>query len=376
MMGFYDSPRDQSTVKTRIVEKYFDAWASLMISQIRRSGFRSRDLAYIDLFCGPGRFRDGTKSTPLRILDKAVENDVLKQSLITVFNDKQPRYITNLREEIVKSNRYATLRHIPRLSTIEVGEELVNTVSLLGEIPSLTFIDPWGYKGVTAQIIANWAKGWGCDCIAFFNTNRINAALSNSAVQPHIDGLFGKERAESLRISVETMSPEEREAQILESLAGAISEERINYFLPFRFVAEKKMRTSHHLIFVTKNFTAYKIMKEIMAKESAEWEEGVPTFEYSPATPRQQLLFRLSRPIEDLKDMLLGEFAGETLTMKEVYEKHNVGTRFLKPNYKAALIELEGEGRIATNPPADKRKKETFADHVRVAFRRSSDHGR
>lgn len=55
---FFDEREDQSEVKARIVSKYFGAWAKIIgpISTAERIG-------YIDLFCGPGRYKDGSKST-------------------------------------------------------------------------------------------------------------------------------------------------------------------------------------------------------------------------------------------------------------------------------------------------------------------------
>ena len=58
-----------------------------------------------------------------------------------------------------------------------------------------------------------------------------------------------------------------------------------------------------------------------MANESSSNEQGVPTFEYNPATREQPLLFGLARPLEDLEEMLLEEFAGRTRTMKEIFER-------------------------------------------------------
>jgi hypothetical protein len=40
-------------------------------------------------------------------------------------------------------------------------------------------------------------------------------------------------------------------------------------------------RTSHHLILITRAELAYGVMKEIMAKESSEMQQGVPTFAYA-----------------------------------------------------------------------------------------------
>ena len=113
-------------------------------------------------------------------------------------------------------------------------------------------------------------------------------------------------------------------------------------------------------------------MKDIMARESSSDVQGVPSFEYNPATVRQTLLFEYSRPIEDLEEMLLTEFAGITLSMKEIFERHNIGRRFVSRNYKDALIHLEQQGKITSNPPANLRRQRkgipTFGDDVIVIF--------
>jgi hypothetical protein len=40
---------------------------------------------------------------------------------------------------------------------------------------------------------------------------------------------------------------------------------------------------------------------------------------YNPATQAQPLLFELARPLDELENMLLDEFAGQTLTRVEVF---------------------------------------------------------
>jgi hypothetical protein len=58
--------------------------------------------------------------------------------------------------------------------------------------------------------------------------------------------------------------------------------------------------------------------------------------------------------------------------MYQVYERHNVGRRFIKSNYKKALTRLAANDRIKAEPPAEKRPKKlgqvTFADDVIVTF--------
>ena len=59
------TPTEASLKKHRIVSKYFGGWANIVLPQTKA---REGKLKYIDLFCGPGQYRDGTRSTPLLIL--------------------------------------------------------------------------------------------------------------------------------------------------------------------------------------------------------------------------------------------------------------------------------------------------------------------
>ena len=47
---------------------------------------------------------------------------------------------------------------------------------------------------------------------------------------------------------------------------------------------------------------------------------------------------------------------------------HNVGRPYTMKNYKAVLLKMEERGLIQCEPPARERRKDTFADHVRVTF--------
>jgi hypothetical protein len=114
-------------------------------------------------------------------------------------------------------------------------------------------------------------------------------------------------------------------------------------------------------------------MKGIMARHSSTIEQGVASFDFNPVVNLQfRLLFDLSRPLDDLGDMLIEKFTGKTLTMKEIYEQHHVDTPYISSNYKDALNILEDNGLITCDPPANSRRvqkgKRTFADTVRVTF--------
>ena len=367
--SFFEESKEQSQVKSQIVSKYFWAWANVV-----SSNKYVEKIAYIDLFAGPGRYEDGTRSTPLLVLEKAINDPKMCKRLVTIFNDKDAKAVQTLQREIFSIVGIDKLKIQPQIFNESVGEEIVEMFEEMQLVPTLFFVDPWGYKGLSLRLINSVLKDWGCECLFFFNYNRINMGISNEFVKCHMDALFGEECADDLRCKLdkECCNSEEREMAIIEYLMQSLLDMGGKYVLPFRFKNDKGKRTSHHLIFVSKNIRGYEIMKEVMAKESSSSKQGVPSFEYNPATPRQRLLFEFCRPLDDLIETLPTLFQGKTLTMKEVYENHHVGKQFIKRNYKDALIKLELQGTIKAIPPIDKRPsrkcKPTFADHVKVKF--------
>lgn len=367
--SFFDESREQSQIKARIVEKYFTAWARVIMPTVKK---KDKRLAYIDLFAGPGRYNDGTLSTPLLVIQKAIEDLDMRQMLVTVFNDKDPANASALRKAILEVPGIERLTYQPQIENEEVGEKIVKMFEGKHLVPTFFFVDPWGYKGLSLGLINSVLKDWGCDCIFFFNYNRINMGLNNESVHEHMNVLFGEQRADGLRTKLGGLSPSDREALIVEELSQALKEMGGKYVLPFTFKNADGTRTTHHLIFVSKHPRGYGIMKDIMAKESSEQMQGVPSFEYSPASKDFPLLFDLTTPLSDLEGLLMSAFAGETLTMLEVYERHNVGRPYVKANYKSALTSLETAKKITAQPPADSRPKRkgavTFADDVQVTF--------
>jgi three-Cys-motif partner protein len=366
---FFEESREQSEVKAAIVTRYFWAWSKVMIPQAKKHAGK---IAYIDLFAGPGRYKDGTKSTPLLLLEQAIQDPDMCRMLVTLFNDANQDFSQSLERALLSLPGIENLTYPPKVHNFEVGEEIARQFQEMSLVPTLFFVDPWGYKGLSLNLIGSVLKNWGCDCIFFFNYNRINMGLSNDLVCQHMNALFGSKRADRLRERLETMSSYERELAIVEELGEALEEMGGKYVLPFRFVDSRGSRTSHHLIFVSKHVLGYEIMKDIMAKESSRTEQGVPTLEYNPADARYPMLFELSKPLDELAEMLLNEFSGQTLTMKDIYRNHHVGRRFIKRNYKEVLRQLEAEGQIIAIPSANERPKRkgevTFADHVKAVF--------
>jgi three-Cys-motif partner protein len=364
---FYDAKSPASQTKIAIVTKYFAAWAKIL------GGFSVR-LAYLDLYCGPGRYVENNEpSTPVLIIEHIIADPKLREKVETHFNDEKPDHTEALKENLEALPGYETLRFKPVITTGTVDRGFEAKLDKIGKVPTFSFVDPFGYKGVTLKLLQRMLAGFGCDLVLFFSYNRINAAITNDNVEDHIVALFGAERFEELKRKLAGKSPQKREIIILDTFAQALKAMGFKYVHPFTFMQPEKQRVSHHLIFVSKSYKGYQVMKSITGKESSSHEEGVPSFGYAPAVSEEMtpLLFEFARPLEQLGAMLMDEYAGQTITFGNLFHEHNVGRRYVERNYRDALLELEEEGKVKVEMDTKRRSnkgKLTLPTHARITF--------
>ena len=365
---FFDEQSDQSQIKAEIVTEYFLVWAKVIIATQKRFGKENR-VGYIDLFAGPGRYQSGAISTPIMILQRAIEDPDLCERLVATFNDKDEQNSASLEKAIASLSGIEKLRNKPEVYTGEVGDEIVRSFEKRKLVPTFLFVDPFGYKGLSLRLVHSVLKDWGCDCIFFFNYNRISMGLGNAVVEEHMNALFGEERANSLRekFRLLLLKPAEREEFIVDEMQKALEEMGGKFVLPFRFRNAAGSRTTHHLFFVSKSFRGYAIMRDIMYAHSQK-EQGVAKFEYNPADASCPSLFELLRPLEDLEEMLLHDCAGRTFGLEQLFEQHSVGKPFVLKNYRDVLCRMEQEGKIQMEPPSPPRRRGTIAKHVKIIF--------
>lgn len=370
---FFDEQLEQSLVKATIVERYFRAWASLM-EQVSKRRVEEPRIGYIDLFAGPGRYKDGAKSTPLRVIESAVSDPWLRRSLVALFNDKDEAAVKDLQAALDSLPGIETLKHRPEVRHGDVGDELVSSFASTRLIPTLYFVDPFGYKGLSLKLINSVLKDWGSEAIVFFNFNRINMGINNLMVEPHMQALFGEERIHTLRDEVAGLSPREREEAVINAVAAAMVDiaGRSIYVLPFRFLRGDGVRTSHYLIFATKSIKGLEMMKDVMARSSDADDDGVPYFEYSPGPSRQPGLFP-ERRIEQLAEQLSQHFAGRSIGFDEVFsdfEHSQLGTPYLRKHYRQALKVIEEAGGLdcTYSEPGKKRRRGTYSDKTTIHF--------
>lgn len=133
--SFFEESRQQSIIKARIISKYFWVWAKVIIPTAKKRGNR---IAYIDLFAGPGRYGDGTISTPLKVLEQAVSDPEMSQMLVTWFNDKDSDNVTALETAIRELPGVGKLKYPPQVRNQEVGSEIVQLFSTMKLVPTFS----------------------------------------------------------------------------------------------------------------------------------------------------------------------------------------------------------------------------------------------
>jgi three-Cys-motif partner protein len=119
---FFAEQSAHSRVKADIVFKYVTAWATVMLNpKFNKKG----EAAYVDLFSGPGSYEDGSRSTPLLIVEDLLKKQLLRNGLKTHFNDLSDAHTDSLRQEINKLPGIESLRWSPVYTSVAASISLI-----------------------------------------------------------------------------------------------------------------------------------------------------------------------------------------------------------------------------------------------------------
>lgn len=270
--NFFEQQKDKSRVKTLIVTDFFKAYFPIINNSV---GKKAYEIIYIDLFCGPGQFDNGEPSTPLALLntvDSFKSNDI-REKLKIVFNDENKEYITKLTSLVSNHPVTTNLKYKP-IITNKPAEEMDVKVYTSKNVPIFSFVDPWGYKGLSAEQTWELVKNIGSDCVLFFNSNRFLMDLPKEDQRYHFESIFGEQLLAAKEIVKDLrMGQKQKTQKIMElfskNLCGIVENSNYRYklyVLPFVFEADDKEKTSHHILFISKNHKAIIEMKKVMIK--------------------------------------------------------------------------------------------------------------
>lgn len=233
---FFSSVKPNSARKISIILNYFDYWL--------KKNSKAEELYYVDLFCGPGVYDNGEKSTPILILEKILKNKKVAGKFNIIFNDKNKNYINKLEKEVLQ------LGNIARLGSIKFSSQEVGKTSLFPNLDNkhgFVILDPWGYKGLSSNRIKNLVKNKNVELVFLFSFNQLYRFLKFKGIDHHLLNLFSKKSLKHVRKKIEQV--ENKETFLLENLMENMVDKNGNY-LCYRFKFENQNKTSHFLIFL------------------------------------------------------------------------------------------------------------------------------
>ena len=360
---FFESQRPNSAIKSAIVAKYFAAWSNVMGANSRNWANYEKVL-YLDLLSGAGQYDDGTLSTPGEIISIAAEHDFLREKLQIVFNDVDEEVVARLRQTIEDHPKTGLLKNTPHVMNFDVNDVNPGLIKRSEIYPTFSFIDPFGYKALPRKVISSLLKGKGNDLVFFFNYSDVNRAVSNPVMEGNMRDLFGAEPLKALQSVLKDKTPEERKPLIVSSFIKAISSRTNSFALPFGFTMSGTSRESHYLVFMSKSFRGWEIMRDVMIKESNRPGHQLFHLGYSDMNEAQASMFDYLMPAESLPQRILDKYAGTRITRDQLYETDCIGTVFQRKHYNNALYELEKNGQLTIIQSKPKRRRGTYKDVV------------
>lgn len=356
---FFVHQSEQSMVKAKIVSSYFTAWSRIMC----QNWSRSIPVGYVDLFSGPGVYQDGKESVPIMLIKTVLSDLRLCNRFWFYFNDQDENNISDLKSAIASIDVDNKLEGKIQYSVRTVDEQYADAIRINSRGPILSFVDPFGYKGLTVGLINKLIENNGSDCIFFFNYNRINMALSsNTKFDEYLEGIFGQKRVEVLKEELKDLPAEEREPVVLNALMAALKENNAINALPFKFYSTEMLRTSHFIIFVSKSKLGCSIMKQIMYANSAKDVDGVASFEFKDSKNfgnKYEQLTIFDRPLDALCEEVYEMCKSKDIKVKSICEKYDTdfSNYFVSRNVKDALIRLEEQNKIIVTGRKQKQRK-------------------
>ena len=383
---FFDQPKEKSKIKVYIVTEFFKTYFSI----INRRGF-SEEIYYIDLFSGPGIYKDGTRSTPMVLMDivESFKDDDIRNKLVMLFNDENSEYYNTLNQQVVQHPVYPKLKHKPIVLNKKASEVDLTTY-YSNQKPKFSFIDPWGYIDVSAEQISKLVKSIGSDCVLFFNSNRILQDLGKSHSKSHMQKIFGSRYEEAVSVQQDRSLSQYSKAHKFVSLfsqnlydtyfAGLKSKGYRLFVLPFAVEQDEVEKISHYLLFITKNHKAISEMKKIMVKKSNTFSEilgydNKDLLTISLFSREQDVCVGIATVFNDLfaqqpqlrvqkKDIFEWLMLVDAFSMSIKYEV----TPYTAEEIKKCVEKWDREGKIDVEIPANKNIKKRITNDRKFSF--------
>lgn len=363
--------KEHTAAKHELLRRYLDAWIPIL-SQGR---FGSRRLLFIDGFAGPGIYKGGEPGSPIVAMQAVADAGAYAGNVDFqfLFVEFEPERVDSLNEQIDWFR--ANVNPLPNVNTIVEPGSFPDVADLiLSELeesrrqmaPTLSMIDPFGFKAAPMGLIARLMQFPRCEVLFNFMLDSVNRHVGNHMVAEHMEQLFGC--TEFVDVP-EAGDPYRR--PFLTDLYGRQLCEAAGASHVSRFDLVNDRGRPNALFHATSHIKGLEMMRRTM------WDrdpiEGTRfDARRNPETP----LFVGEPDYEPLRNAIVNEFAGHTVTVEQIHgwvltDTTYDPTRHLK---KHALKIIEDEGGAdswiaeVTKADGSLRRRGTFPKGCTIRF--------
>ncbi len=326
---------NHSKVKHILLEKYIGAW-------VRVIGKWSRQLLYVDGFAGRNEYIDGSPGSPSIAINTFAQISNLNSEVICFFVENDKENFSNLKKTI---EQHELPENVKAHCKNDRFDTAINTLlDRFDErhviLPSFYFIDPFGYTGIPFSTIQRLLSKQKSEVFINFMIRDVHRFLTHPNQGMNFDELFGCSNWKDL-----IDEKERRNALLSFYINRLLLDTGAKYCIPFKFCEDEKNSEIYYMIYATGHFKGLDIMKDIMAKQNANFAFLGPK-EYEYQQTRYTTLYNNEE--EQVRNMILNEYKGKIIGFDALREE----TWYLpiaRTTYNKVCRALEKEGSIRVN---------------------------
>lgn len=372
---FFETQTPSSRIKANIVAKYFPSYSRIILKSPQK------EIRYLDLFAGPGIYKDGNHSTPLLIARECNSDTLLSEKVFLMFNDNE--HIESLKKNFNKYFPKGSFKRDPIFGnkSVEKDARILNYLTTKFDSPNphptLLFFDPWGYKEIDTIVLCKFLENWGNEIFLFINVKRIHAAIENNKFDTLMRSLFPTTFDEVKEERRYKSSVHDRLNLIMEKIGNEFKKHvgGTLYDCAFKFQEEDSKATSHYIVHFTKHRKGFELVKQIYYDfdniGATLDDDGNYTFDAKIMGNSSTGLFQFGdENINSLQEKIETTFKGRTITAKKLFELHHVKTQFCGSHYVQTLRKMVNEGKVKAiyTDNIDHKVSVLLIDHCKLIF--------
>ena len=330
---FFWPYEEQTQMKHKVLVEYFRSWATIL--------GKYSTVNFFDCHGGCGAYLKNDTPCWGSSLLVAIEADKLKQKLgrnVNIYVSESDHDNKENLKKIIKSHKLTTVLKVVEI-TFEDMVKNPNCIRIYSKIPSLFFIDPFGYSldySLLEQIMRYPQNELLINFMFYFITRFI--ALPDQA--ENFDKLFG---CQDWRDAI-PLSGVEREKKLVEVYKRQLKK-FAKYVFAYRLSFYDKNRTYYYIFHATNHIKGCNIMKSSFATLN----NG--KVEYLGQRNDFISFFDLDEvKTQEIKDYLLRHFTRKEITFDQIVDEIIEDTFYLEKDIRAALHSLNSENKISVTP--------------------------